>query len=118
MLTWLVNPDEYLGDFAQYLDSRGVRSAVKEELKGEFRSLASEARCISVVAHSGGLRRPARPKRRGACFAGGEPLHIRRPALAGAAPPVGALRPEAGQPRQLRQPPHPGRLRRLLAQSR
>jgi hypothetical protein len=54
LATWLVNPDEYLGDFAKYLVSKSVRAAVKEQFKQVLRSLASGSARVSVISHSWG----------------------------------------------------------------
>jgi hypothetical protein len=54
LLSWLINPEEYLGDFARYLVSRGVRTAVREELKRLLRPLAGRSLGINVIAHSWG----------------------------------------------------------------
>jgi hypothetical protein len=53
-LTWLINPDEYLGDFVKYLVSRGVRTAVKEECKRLLRPLAGQPLGVNIVSHSWG----------------------------------------------------------------
>ncbi|HEV2122940.1 MAG TPA: hypothetical protein VGW38_09210, partial [Chloroflexota bacterium] len=52
--TWLLNPDEYLGDFVKYLVSRPIRSAVKERFKEQMRLLEQMQPRIAVVAHSWG----------------------------------------------------------------
>ena len=54
LLSWLIDPQEYLGDFARYLVSQGVRAAVKEEFKRRLRPLAGRSLGISVIAHSWG----------------------------------------------------------------
>ena len=51
---WLVRPDAYLGDFAKYLVSRGVRAAVKERAKEQLRPLAGDGYRIAIIAHSWG----------------------------------------------------------------
>jgi metacaspase-1 len=51
---WLTNPDAYLGDFAKYLISRGLRNAIKEKFKEVMRPLADSEFKIDVVAHSWG----------------------------------------------------------------
>jgi metacaspase-1 len=53
-LDWLFKPDEYLGDFAKYLVSRSVRTAVKEKAKEVLRPLAAQGASISIVSHSWG----------------------------------------------------------------
>ena len=51
---WLLDADEYLGDFTKYLVSRNVRNAVKEKAKEQLRPLARDDYRISVVGHSWG----------------------------------------------------------------
>ncbi len=51
---WLFKPDEYLGDFAKYLVSRNVRTAVKEKAKEVLRPLANTGARISIISHSWG----------------------------------------------------------------
>lgn len=51
---WLWNPDEYIGDFAKYLVSQKVRTAVKEKAKEKLRALLDDAYSISIIAHSWG----------------------------------------------------------------
>jgi hypothetical protein len=51
---WLTNPDEYLGDFAKYLVSPRIRTAVQEEAKKKLRPLAEGGYRVSIVSHSWG----------------------------------------------------------------
>ncbi len=51
---WLLKPDEYLGDFAKYLVSRSVRTAVKEKAKEVLRPLANSGADVSIISHSWG----------------------------------------------------------------
>ena len=51
---WLFKPDEYLGDFAKYLVSRSVRTAVKEKAKEVLRPLAETGTSVSIISHSWG----------------------------------------------------------------
>jgi metacaspase-1 len=53
-LDWLSQPDEYLGDFAKYLASKALRTAVKEEVKKKLRPLVEAEHRVSVVSHSWG----------------------------------------------------------------
>lgn len=53
-LDWLFKPDEYLGDFAKYLVSRSVRTAIKEKAKEVLRPLADAQTSVSIIAHSWG----------------------------------------------------------------
>lgn len=53
-LDWLFQPDAYIGDFAKYLVSRNVRTAVKEKVKEQLRPLAGSNTPISIIAHSWG----------------------------------------------------------------
>jgi hypothetical protein len=52
--TWILQADEYLGDFVKYLVSRPLRSAVKERFKERVRPLADAGSRIGVVSHSWG----------------------------------------------------------------
>lgn len=51
---FILKPDEFLGDFAKYLISRRLRTAVKETLKAQLRPLVGQNQRISIVAHSWG----------------------------------------------------------------
>lgn len=51
---WLDFAGDYLGDFAKYLVSRRIRTAIKEEAKEALRPLAGEDVRVSIVAHSWG----------------------------------------------------------------
>ena len=51
---WLRRPDEYLGDFAKYLVSRDVRTAVKEQAKAVLRPFAGGEEQVAIIAHSWG----------------------------------------------------------------
>ena len=53
-LHWLAWLDESIGDFAKYLVSRRLRTAVKERAKERLRPLADGDYRISVVGHSWG----------------------------------------------------------------
>jgi hypothetical protein len=54
LFDWLRKPDEYLGDFAKYLVSRRLRTAVKERAKEHLRPLSGDGYRVSVVSHSWG----------------------------------------------------------------
>lgn len=54
MGTWLLQADEYLGDFVKYLVSKPLRTAVKERFKERVRPLAAASPRVGVVAHSWG----------------------------------------------------------------
>lgn len=54
ILDWFRKPNEYLGDFAKYLVSRGLRNAIKEKLKEQLRPFDSEDYNVSIIAHSWG----------------------------------------------------------------
>jgi hypothetical protein len=51
---WVLNPDQYLGEFVKYLVSRPIRNAVKERAKQQLRLLASSSYDCSIIAHSWG----------------------------------------------------------------
>jgi hypothetical protein len=51
---WLFDPNESIGDFAKYLVSRSVRTAVKEKAKERLRPLVGGDYRISIIAHSWG----------------------------------------------------------------
>jgi metacaspase-1 len=51
---WVLDPQDYIGEFSQYLASRRVRSAVKERFKQQLRPLAGRGYAISIIAHSWG----------------------------------------------------------------
>jgi hypothetical protein len=50
----VLDPGAYIGEFAQYLVSRRIRSAVKEKVKEKIRPLADSGDDISIIAHSWG----------------------------------------------------------------
>ncbi|MCC6176306.1 MAG: hypothetical protein IT305_13455 [Chloroflexi bacterium] len=54
LLTWLLNPEEYLGDFVKYLVSRSIRTAVKACFKERLLPLIGSDAAIAVVSHSWG----------------------------------------------------------------
>lgn len=51
---WLLQANEYLGDFAKYLVSRPIRTAVKERFKEQLRPILSQRARIGVISHSWG----------------------------------------------------------------
>ena len=51
---WVVNPDDYIGQFVKYLVNSDVRDVVKEKMKEQLRPLAESCDNISVIAHSWG----------------------------------------------------------------
>ncbi len=51
---WVVNPEDYIGQFVKYLVNPDVRDAVKEQMKEQLRPLAESCENISVIAHSWG----------------------------------------------------------------
>jgi hypothetical protein len=51
---WVLNSQDYIGEFSQYLASKRVRSAVKEKFKQQLRPLAGRGYAISIIAHSWG----------------------------------------------------------------
>ncbi len=51
---WWLPVDDYLGDFAKYLVSTRLRTAVKETAKEQLRPLAGPDARVSVIAHSWG----------------------------------------------------------------
>ena len=54
LLGWLMNPDAFVGEFVKYLVDKGIRDAVKEEMKATLRPLAGQGYDISIIAHSWG----------------------------------------------------------------
>lgn len=54
LLGWLMNPDAFVGEFVKYLVDKGIRDAVKEEMKATLRPLAGNGYDISIIAHSWG----------------------------------------------------------------
>lgn len=54
LASWLLNPDDYLGDFMKYLAVRRIRNAIKEKFKEVLRPLLVDNNQISVVSHSWG----------------------------------------------------------------
>jgi len=51
---WVLQPDQYLGEFVKYLVSRPIRNAVKERAKQQLRPLTNSAYDCSIIAHSWG----------------------------------------------------------------
>ncbi len=51
---WITDPQDYIGEFTQYLVSRRIRNAVKEKLKQQLRPLVGQGDAISIIAHSWG----------------------------------------------------------------
>jgi hypothetical protein len=51
---WILNPQDYVGEFVYYLVDRNIRTAVKEKVKAQLRSLAGRGHAISIIAHSWG----------------------------------------------------------------
>ena len=51
---WVVNSEDYIGQFVKYLVNSDVRDAVKEKMKEQLRPLAESCDNISVIAHSWG----------------------------------------------------------------
>jgi hypothetical protein len=51
---WILQPDEYLGDFAKYLVSKPLRTAVKEKAKERLRPFVGTTDRVSILAHSWG----------------------------------------------------------------
>ncbi len=51
---WVLNPDAFVGEFVEYLVDKGIRDAVKEEMKAKLRPLAGHEYDISIIAHSWG----------------------------------------------------------------
>ncbi|HEY4034777.1 MAG TPA: hypothetical protein VGL94_12525, partial [Ktedonobacteraceae bacterium] len=51
---WVLNPQNYIGEFVEYLASRRVRNAVKGKLKEQLRPLVGKGDAISIIAHSWG----------------------------------------------------------------
>lgn len=54
LLGWLMNPDAFVGEFVKYLVEKGIRDAVKDEMKATLRPLAEKGYDISIIAHSWG----------------------------------------------------------------
>jgi hypothetical protein len=52
--SWVVNPDDYVGQFVKYLVNKDVRDAVKEKMKEQLRPLSGTGSNCSVIAHSWG----------------------------------------------------------------
>lgn len=51
---WILDSQDYVGEFTAYLVNRGVRDAVKNKLKEQLRPLVGQNDAISVIAHSWG----------------------------------------------------------------
>ena len=51
---WALDPEDYIGEFVDYLVDRRIRNAVKEKLKEQLRPLASHGYATSIIAHSWG----------------------------------------------------------------
>jgi metacaspase-1 len=51
---WLLDPEDYIGEFIKYLMNEDIRAAVKERLKERLRPLANQGFAISIVSHSWG----------------------------------------------------------------
>lgn len=51
---WMVNTEDYIGQFVKYLVNSDVRAAVKEKMKEQLRPLAESCDNIAVIAHSWG----------------------------------------------------------------
>jgi hypothetical protein len=53
-LPWILDPQDYAGEFVEYLVDRKIRTAVKEKVKEQLRPLAGRGYNISIIAHSWG----------------------------------------------------------------
>jgi metacaspase-1 len=51
---WVVNSEDYIGQFVKYLVNSDIRDAVKEKMKEQLRPLAESCHNISLIAHSWG----------------------------------------------------------------
>lgn len=51
---WILKPQDYIGEFVDYLVSRRVRNAVKGKLKEQLRPLVGRGYRTSIIAHSWG----------------------------------------------------------------
>jgi hypothetical protein len=51
---WILDPQDYVGEFVDYLINRNIRNAVKEKVKEQLRPLADKGYAASIIAHSWG----------------------------------------------------------------
>lgn len=54
LMTWLLNPEEYLGDFVKYLASDRVRDAVDARLREKLNPLIQSGARVVLITHSWG----------------------------------------------------------------
>lgn len=54
ILDWIVNFDEYIGDFAKYLASSKVRDSVDAKLEAVLKPLLSSGQPVTLITHSWG----------------------------------------------------------------
>lgn len=53
-LVWILDPQDYILEFVDYLANTKIRKAVKEKVKEQLRPLAGKGYATSIIAHSWG----------------------------------------------------------------